>query len=83
MKPVRTKGSRQIPVNVNDVLSHPFATLDSGAGRNRWKYKFLRVTRLPTMDRPESGRVLVENAVTGKRTEHYAFLFGVGFINDR
>lgn len=77
--PVRGEGNRQKKVQVNEVLLHPMAGSESGSSRDRWKYAFLRVTRWPTPDRPDSGRILVENKVTGKRTEFYAALFSVGF----
>lgn len=66
-------------VQVNDILTHPMAASESGGKRDKWHYRFLRVTRYPTPDRPDSGRVLVENEVTGKRKDYYALLFGVKF----
>lgn len=73
----KKRGSREFPVQVNDVVTSPIAAIVSN--RDRYKYRFLRVTRQPTIDRPDSGRILVENEVTGKRTEHYAILFNLGF----
>jgi hypothetical protein len=66
-------------VQVNDVLNHPLEQGAKDKERARWRYKFLRVTRYPTPDRPDSGRILVENVATGKRDEFYALLFGAGF----
>jgi hypothetical protein len=77
--PVRMHGATQIPLQVNEILNHPMGSLENVQHRDRWRYRFLRTTRVPTVDRPESGRILVENVVSGKRTEHYAMLFGVGF----
>jgi hypothetical protein len=77
--PFKTRGAKEIPLQVNDVLTHPMAGLHNGQSRERWKYRYLRVIKSPTIDRPDSGRILVENAVTGKRTDFYALLFGVGF----
>lgn len=77
--PVRHRGAKVVPLQVNDTLMHPMA---EGVGinqRSRWKYKFLRTIRLPTLDRPDSGRILVENELTGVRKEFYAILFGIGF----
>jgi hypothetical protein len=76
---VREQGSKSREVQVNEVITHPLSESASGNGRSRWKYRFLRVTRWPTPDRPDSGRILVENEVTGKRTEFYAMLFGLKF----
>lgn len=78
-RPVRGDGNRVRELQVNEVLTHPFAASEKGASRDRWRYRFLRVTKLPTIDRLESGRLLVENVATGKRTEHYALLFGIRF----
>lgn len=73
-------GERRKVVQVNDILTHPMAATESaGASRDRWKYHFLRVTRYPTGDRPDSGRILVENHATGIRKEFYATLFNVVF----
>lgn len=77
--PVTGNGNKTKSLQVSEFLTHPLAASEKGASRDRWKYRFLRVTRYPTPDRPDSGRVLVENKVTGKRTEHYAFLFNVRF----
>lgn len=77
--PVRGEANKAREVQVNEALTHPFASSEKGASRDRWRYHFLRVTRFPTPDRPDSGRILVENAASGKRTEHYAFLFNVKF----
>lgn len=77
--PVRTAGNKQREVQVNEVLNHPMEQGAGGSDRSRWKYRFLRVTRPPTVDRPDSGRILVENEATGKRTEHFALLFNVKF----
>jgi hypothetical protein len=77
--PVKTKGSGHVPLQVNDLLTHPMAGSDNGQSRGRWKYRYLRVTRFPTIDRPDSGRRFVENVMTGKRDEFYAMLFGVTF----
>jgi len=80
LRPVRGNGNRQKEVQVNEVLTHPMAESVQGASRERWKYSFLRVTRLPTVDRPDSGRILTENKVSGERKEFYALLFNVHFI---
>jgi hypothetical protein len=77
--PVKGDGNKIKEVQVSEVLTHPLAGSEKGASRDRWKYRFLRVTRFPTIDRPDSGRLLVENVLTGKRTEHYAMLFNVRF----
>jgi hypothetical protein len=77
--PVKPRGANTVPVHANDILTHPFANLESGQNRDRWRYAFLRVTKPPRIDRLDSGRILVQNTVTGKRTEHYALLFGVSF----
>lgn len=77
--PVKAEGNSHREVQVNEVLTHPMAASEKGASRDRWRYRFLRVTRMPTADRPDSGRILVENEATGKRTEHFAFLFNVKF----
>lgn len=79
--PIRGEGNRAKELQVNDVVTHPLASSESGPSRDRLKYRYLRTTRLPTPDRPNSGRILVENVATGKRTEHYAILFGIGFRN--
>jgi hypothetical protein len=77
--PVRGDGNRARDLQVSEVLTHPMAASERGASRDRWKYRFLRVTKYPTLDRPDGGRLLVENVATGKRTEHFAFLFNVRF----
>lgn len=77
--PVRGDGKRAKKLQVSDILTHPMAGSESGPSRDRWKYRFLRVTKYPTVDRLDSGRILVENVVSGKRTEHYALLFNVRF----
>jgi hypothetical protein len=77
--PVKGEGRKTQELQVSDLLTHPMASSDRGASRDRWKYRFLRVTKYPDLDRPDSGRLLVENVVTGKRTEHYALLFNVRF----
>lgn len=77
--PVTGNGNRTRELQVSELLTHPMAGSERGAFRDKWKYRFLRVTRYPTPDRPTSGRLLVENVVTGKRTEHYALLFNVRF----
>lgn len=77
--PVRGDGKKTKELQVSELLTHPMASSEKGVSRDRWKYRFLRVTRYPTPDRLNSGRILVENVVTGKRTEHYAFLFNVRF----
>lgn len=77
--PVHATGNKEREVQVNDTLTHPLEQGARGIDRTRWKYHFLRVTRFPTPDRPDSGRILVENVLTGRRTEHYALLFGVNF----
>lgn len=77
--PTKARGSKQIPVQVNDVLIHPMAEGARDTQRSRWKYRYLRVTRQPTLDRPDSGRILVENEQSGDRKEFYAMLFGVTF----
>jgi len=76
---VRRRGTGFTPVQVNDTLTHVMAQIDSGTHRDKWKYRYLRTTRKPFTERPDSGRILVENVVTGKRTEFYAMLFGVTF----
>lgn len=78
-QPVRENNARTKVVQVNDTLTHPIANTVSDNQRSRWKYSFLRVTREPTIDRPDSGRILVRNLATGNITEHYSILFGVGF----
>lgn len=78
-RPVKGQGNKVKELQVSEVLTHPMSGSEQGASRDRWRYRFLRVTRLPTIDRPDSGRLLVENLVTGKRTEHFAFLFNVRF----
>lgn len=77
--PIRGEGNRAKELQVNEVITHPMASSDKGASRDRWRYRYLRTTRVPTIDRPDSGRLLVENVATGKRTEHFAFLFNVRF----
>lgn len=77
--PVKNRGSKKIPLQVNDTLIHPMAEGAKETQRSRWKYKFLRTIRFPTADRPDSGRILVENELTGDRKEFYAILFGIGF----
>jgi len=77
--PVKGEGNKAKEVQVNDVLTHPMAGSERGPSRARWKYRFLRVTKYPTIDRLDSGRILVENTVTGNRTEHYALLFNIKF----
>lgn len=77
--PVTGNGNRAKELQVSELLTHPMASSERGASRDRWKYRYLRTTRYPTPDRPDSGRLLVENVVTGKRTEHYAMLFNVRF----
>jgi hypothetical protein len=77
--PVRGDGNRVRDLQVSEVLTHPMAASEKGVSRDRWKYRFLRVTRYPTSYRPDNGRLLVENVATGKRTEHFAFLFNVRF----
>lgn len=74
--PVKTRGGNQIPLQVNDVLTHPMFGIDSA---QKWKYRYLRTVKVSTPDRPDSGRIFVENVVTGKRGEFYAFLFGISF----
>ncbi len=78
--PVKGDGNKTKELQVSDVLTHPMAASEKGASRDRWRYRFLRVTKQPTIDRPDSGRLLVENVATGKRTEHYALLFNVRFV---
>jgi len=78
--PVKGEGKKSKKIQVSEILTHPMAAGEKGAARDRWRYRFLRVTRYPTPDRPDSGRILVENVVTGKRTEHFAFLFNVKFV---
>jgi hypothetical protein len=75
MRPVRQNKELQ----VKDTLAHPMAASENSKLRDRWHYYFLRVTREPIPGRPDSGRILVENVLTGKRSEFYAALFGVGF----
>lgn len=77
--PVKGEGTRAKKVQVSEILTHPMAGTESGSSRDRWKYRFLRVTRFPTPDRPDSGRLLVENVTTGKRKEFFALLFNVRF----
>lgn len=77
--PFKGDGNRSKEVQVNDVLTHPMAASEKGESRDRWKYRFLRIVRQPAIDRPDGGRILVENVVTGKRTEFYALLFNVRF----
>jgi hypothetical protein len=77
--PVRGWNNKSSKLQPNDVLQHPMAALEDSQSRTKWKYKFLRVTRFPSIDRPDSGRIMVENAATGKRTEHFALLFNVRF----
>lgn len=77
--PVKGQGNKTKELQVSEVLTHPLAGSEQGASRDKWKYRFLRITRYPTVDRPDSGRLLVENTVTSKRTEHYALLFNVRF----
>ncbi len=77
--PVTGNGNRTRELQVSEVLTHPMAASEKGPSRNRWRYRFLRVTKYPSPDRPDSGRLLVENIVTGKRTDHYAILFNVRF----
>jgi hypothetical protein len=77
--PVRKRGANFVPVQVNDELIHSMAGLDSGQSRAKWRYRYLRTTRQPTIDRPDSGRIFVENVLTGKRNEFYGILFGVTF----
>ena len=77
MSPIRSHNHAEI--QVNETLTHPMASIETGSNRDKWRYKFLRVTREPWAGRPDSGRILVENVVTGKRSEKYALLFGVSF----
>jgi hypothetical protein len=77
--PVKGQGNKAKQLQVSEVLTHPMAGSEQGTSRERWKYRFLRVTKYPTPDRLDSGRILVENTVTGKRTEFYALLFNVRF----
>ncbi len=64
-------------------MPHPFLIdgkfLLSGAPPDRYRYRFLRMTRLPNGARPNSGRVLVENIGTGERREFYAHLFSINW----
>jgi hypothetical protein len=76
MTPVKKKTGAIYP---NEQLSHPFARSHTAADRAPFQYRFLRVTRLPLDDRPDSGRILVLNESTGERQEFYALLFGVTF----
>jgi hypothetical protein len=78
-QPQRARGGRQIPLQVNDTLTHPMASNSDGQTRSRWKYRYLRTTRPPISGRPDSGRILVQNEKTGDRREFYAILFGVTF----
>jgi hypothetical protein len=77
--PITGKGNKVKELQVSELLTHPMASSEKGVSRDRWRYRFLRVLKYPTPDRPDSGRLLVENVVTGKRTEHYALLFNVRF----
>jgi len=77
--PFKGEGSRSKEVQVNDGLTHPMAASERGQSRDRWKYRYLRTTRVPTPDRPDSGRILVENVATGIRKEFYSILFNVRF----
>jgi len=77
--PFKGDGNRSKEVQVNDVLTHPMAAAERGQSREKWKYRYLRTTRLPTPDRQDSGRILVENVVTGTRKEFYALWFNVKF----
>jgi hypothetical protein len=78
--PVKGEGKKSKELQVSELLTHPMAGSEKGVTRDKWRYRFLRVTRYPSSDRPDSGRLLVENIVTGKRTEHYALLFNVRFM---
>jgi hypothetical protein len=78
-RPVKMKGNTPVTLQVNDTLTHPLAGLESGSGREKLRYKFLRITRPPIEGRPDSGRILVENVASGIRKEFYALLFGVTF----
>lgn len=77
--PIKGQGTKVKELQVSEVLTHPMAGSEQGTSRDRWKYRFLRVTRFPTSARPDSGRLLVENLATGKRIELYAILFNVKF----
>lgn len=83
----RDERGRARPLLPNTVLPHPFlhrhsSTILKGqvkANRERFLYRFLRVTRLPTGARPFSGKILVENVSTSERREFYAHVFDINW----
>lgn len=83
----RDEHGRARPLLPNTVLPHPFlrrgsTTILKGvpqSERDRFMYRFLRVTRMPTGARPYSGRVLVENLRTTERREFYAHVFDINW----
>lgn len=77
LKMVRDETHKE--VHTNETLLHPLNHGVSSKDRDRYRYKFLRVTRLPSIDRPDSGRIRVQNEATGVQSEHYALLFNVRF----
>jgi hypothetical protein len=77
--PVHGNVNKSKELLVNEILTHPLAANEKGVSRDRWRYRYLRTTRYPTVERPNSGRILVENVVNGTRTEHYALLFNVRY----
>lgn len=82
----RDEQGRARPLVPSVILPHPFLRDGSrfllrGQSRDRYRYRFLRVTRLPNGARPQSGRILVENLATQERREFYANVFDIKWSN--
>jgi hypothetical protein len=81
----RDEAGRARPLVPGVILPHPFLRrnqfLLNGASRDRYRYRFLRVTRLSDGARPYGGRILVENVGTCERREFYAHVFDVKWSN--
>lgn len=72
------------PLLPNSVLPHPFLQrnkrfLPRGHSDLRYRYRFLRITRVPDGARPYGGRILVENLASRERREFYAHLFDINW----
>jgi hypothetical protein len=81
VRPVKNgPGGREQEVQVKDKLTHPFARIESAGQREKYTYRFLRVTRFPIAGRPDSGRILVQNESSGERRDLYAALFDISFV---
>lgn len=83
----RDEFGRARPLIPNTVLPHPFLQrggrfILNGAARlnrDRYLYRFLRITRPPNGARPHGGRILVENVATRERREFYAHVFDINW----